>query len=69
MARTTVAKHLATAGVVMRVEVQDSEHTRMIELYQQGYSLNHIGRETGRDPKTVKSVLLTTGLLSTGLRS
>ena len=55
--RTTVAEHLKARGVVMRNEVQVDEYARMVSLFEQGLSLNQIGREVGRDPKTVKCVL------------
>ena len=57
ISRNTVSEHLKARDTVMRNDVQIVEHARMVELFEQGLSLNGIGREVGRDPKTVKSVL------------
>jgi hypothetical protein len=40
ISRNTVAEHLKARGTVMRNDVQIDEHARMVELFEQGLSLN-----------------------------
>jgi hypothetical protein len=62
VSRGTVSARLLDAGVVMRTDIQDHERRSMLELFADGRSLNQIGRSTGRDPKTVRAVLVAAGL-------
>lgn len=59
--RYTVATHLKAEGVVMRRVISDEERRRAAELYEQGESLNEIGRRLGRDPQTVKKMVRQVG--------
>jgi DNA-binding CsgD family transcriptional regulator len=58
--RSTVAQHLKASGVRLRGQpLTSSEIDRADELAKQGLSGNAIGRALARDPKTVRSALLT----------
>jgi lambda repressor-like predicted transcriptional regulator len=57
--RNTIAKHLRERGLELgRLPLTKNEVERIRELHAKGLSLNAIGRAVGRDPKTVKSLLL-----------
>lgn len=58
--RYTIATHLTAAGVVMRRVISDEERRQAAELYEQGDSLNEIGRRLGRDPQTIKRIIRAT---------
>jgi len=59
---TTVSTRLAAAGVTFRTEVLASERARMLELFDKGLSMNQIGRQIRRDPKTVRATLVKAGI-------
>lgn len=59
---TTVSARLADAGVVLRTEVLSSERRQMLELFEEGLSMNKVGRRVGRDPKTVRATIIAAGL-------
>jgi len=50
------------AGVVLRTEVLSSERRQMLELFEEGLSMNKVGRRVGRDPKTVRATIIAAGL-------
>ena len=57
--RSTIALHLKERGVRLgRQPLRPSEIKRARELHEKGQSLNAIGRSLGRDPKTVKAVVI-----------
>ena len=57
--RSTVAKLLKHRGIALGVQpLSNSEIVRARELYGQRLSLNAIGREMGRDPKTIKAAVV-----------
>lgn len=56
--RNTIAKHLRSRGLELgRLSLTNDEVRRAQRLRDDGLSFNAIGRELGRDPKTVKSAL------------
>ena len=56
--RETVANQLKQAGVAMRNVIRDDEIAKAIELFEDGLSANLIGKRLGRDPKTVRKLLV-----------
>jgi hypothetical protein len=59
IAHQTVSAHLRAAGLKLgKQPLSDREIEKARELRIKGLSFNAIGRTLGRDPKTVKSVLL-----------
>jgi hypothetical protein len=57
--RGTVAKHLKSRGLTLgKRPLSQSEIARANELFEQRLSLNAIGRAMGRDPKTIKAVVM-----------
>lgn len=62
--RTTVAQHLAGAGVTRTKKVISPEQVeRAAELYRQGSSLAVIGRQLGFDPATIHTHLRRAGVV------
>lgn len=56
--RNTIAKHLKSRGLKLgRLSLSNDEIRRANKLRAQGQSFSAIGRELGRDPKTVKAAL------------
>ncbi|MGA0568137.1 helix-turn-helix domain-containing protein [Rathayibacter sp. KR2-224] len=56
--RNTIAKHLRSRGLELgRLPLANVEIERARKLRRHGLSFNAIGRELGRDPKTVKAAL------------
>ncbi|WP_349902120.1 helix-turn-helix domain-containing protein [Parafrigoribacterium humi] len=56
--RTTIAQHLKRRGVrVGKLPLEQPEIEQARTLHKQGLSLNAIGRELRRDPKTVRAAL------------
>lgn len=58
----TVSARLVEAGVVKRTDIQPLEVERILKLSDAGMSMNKIGQAVGRDPKTVRSVIIAAGL-------
>lgn len=65
---TTVSARLADTGVVLRTEVRPSERSRMLELFSEGLSMNQVGKQMRRDPKTVRATLVAAGITPPGRR-
>ena len=60
--RTTVASHLKERGLRLgKQPLDNSEVAQARELHGQGLSLNAIGRNMGRDPKTVRKAIVPLG--------
>lgn len=57
VSRMTVSAHLKERGIMLgRQPLNASEVERAIELREEGWSFNAIGRALERDPKTVRAV-------------
>jgi transposase-like protein len=61
--RNTVAMHLRTAGVTIRMDGMTPEQIEQaVEYYRAGWSLAKIGREVGADAETVRKRLCERGV-------
>ncbi len=58
ISRGTASSHLAVAGVTKRTEMTAAERARIVRLFEAGHSANRIGAIVGRDPKTVRKLLV-----------
>lgn len=61
--RNTVAAHLRSAGVTIRMDGRTPEQiAQAAEYYTAGWSLAQVGREVGADAETVRKRLLEQGV-------
>jgi hypothetical protein len=63
MSRTTVAKHLANRGIDTSRGMKPLHIAQAIELYAQGLSSMHIGKQLGFDNHTILCALRAEGVL------
>ena len=62
--RQTISKILKERGLTLgRTSLSDEESGNVVELFDSGLSPNHIAKQLFRDPKTVRALLRSQGLL------